>query len=81
MKRRLLLIALAISPAMGFADAFSGADKKRNRELRDKFIEQKNTLQKQYKEKPEAENNKTTETTETTETTKTDAGDRNNSDD
>ena len=75
MKRRLLLIALAISPAMGFADSFSGADKKRNRELRDKFIEQKNTLQKEYKEKPEAENNKTTNTT------KTDAGDRNNSDD
>jgi hypothetical protein len=75
MKRRLLLIALAISPAMGLADPFSGADKKRNRELRDKFIEQKNTLQKQYKEKPEAENNKTTETN------KTDAGDRNNLDD
>ena len=75
MKRRLLLMALAISPAMGFADIFSGRDKKRDRELRDKFIEQKNTMQKQYKEKPEAENNKTTEDT------KTDPGDHNNPDD
>lgn len=75
MKRRLLLQAMAIFPAMGFAAGIkrqSSSDIKRQREMRDTFHEQKNTLQKQYKEKPEAENNKAS---------KTDADDRIKSED
>lgn len=63
MRRRLLLKALCIFPAVGFAAGInrkSSTDIQRQREMRDKFHEQKNTLQKQYKEKPEAENNKAT---------------------
>jgi len=72
MKRRLLLIALAISPAMGLADSFSSrgaGERRRQRELTEKFREQKNTMQKQQKENPEVKNNKTN---------KTDVDDRNN---
>ena len=60
MKRRLLLKAIVIFPATGFSAGIkrqSSSDIHRQREMRDKFHEQKNTLQKQYKEKPEEKNN------------------------
>jgi hypothetical protein len=58
MNRRSLLIALAVSPAMGLADSFStrgAGDKRRMRELNQQFVEQKNALQEQPKEKKDTE--------------------------
>ena len=65
MKRRSILIALTMSPAMLFADSFSSrsaGDKRRMRELNQKFREEKKFMQEQQgKEKKENDGDKTGE--------------------
>lgn len=63
MKRRSLLIALALSPAMALADSFSSrgaGDKRRERELHQQFRDNKSAMQKgELEEKKEPEKDKT----------------------
>ena len=63
MKRRLLLMAMALSPVMALADSFSSrgaGDKRRMRELEQQFRDNKQAMQQgELKEEKQPEKDKT----------------------